>query len=217
MHLYTTDKARFRVWAGTRNKLLNLYDLRQFSSYQVGGNCSCDDKVRSNYAGSTYNQQHCGKSPYIKAMLYIHVCMHTHLYLIDTHAMCMCECNNSVCFFLYLGSLVLSTIPSTSTMKKWESLVQNFIGGLCNCQTFQNDTEQLTCCSPNFSFNLWCVCTIVFWKNTHGQSTLQVCQTGGWALFWVFWHLTSLVPRPCPAVCHLQYRTRGEPGNEASI
>ena len=28
------------------------------------------------------------------------VCMHTHLYLISTHAMCMGECNNSVCFYV---------------------------------------------------------------------------------------------------------------------
>ena len=39
-------------------------------------------------------------------------------------------------------------------------------------------------------------CTIVLWKSAHGWSTLKVCQRGGWALFWVFPHLT-MKERPC--------------------
>ena len=37
---------------------------------------------------------------------------------------------------------------------------------------------------------------IVSWKSTYGRSTVQVCQTGGYALFGVFWHLTTK-ERPC--------------------
>ena len=33
--------------------------------------------------------------------------------------------------------------------------------------------------------------TVVLWKNTHGGSTLQDCQSGGWALFEVFPLLTT--------------------------
>ena len=40
--------------------------------------------------------------------------------------------------------------------------------------------------------------TIVSQKSAHGWSTLQVCQRGGWALFSVFWHLTT---KECP--CHV--------------
>ena len=40
--------------------------------------------------------------------------------------------------------------------------------------------------------------TIVSWKMVHGRSTLQVCQRGGWALFWLFPHLTM---KECP--CHV--------------
>ena len=39
--------------------------------------------------------------------------------------------------------------------------------------------------------------TVVSWKNAHhGQSTLQTCQRGGWALFRVFPHLT-MKEQPC--------------------
>ena len=44
------------------------------------------------------------------------------------------------------------------------------------------------------TFALWL--SIILWKNTHGSSTLQVCQRGGWALFWVLPHLTMKEP-PC--------------------
>ena len=33
--------------------------------------------------------------------------------------------------------------------------------------------------------------TVVLQKRAHGRSTLQVCQRGGWALFWLFPHLTT--------------------------
>ena len=38
--------------------------------------------------------------------------------------------------------------------------------------------------------------TVVSRKSAHGQSTLQVCQRGGWALFRVALHLTTK-ERPC--------------------
>ena len=40
--------------------------------------------------------------------------------------------------------------------------------------------------------------TVVSRKSAHGRSTLQVCQRGGWALFWVFLHLAI---KECP--CHV--------------
>ena len=39
--------------------------------------------------------------------------------------------------------------------------------------------------------------TIVSQKSTHGQCISQVCQRWGWALFWVFLHLTTRVPMSC--------------------
>ena len=63
-------------------------------SYQVCGNCRCDDLVWSIYAGTTCNQQHWGISIYIYMFC---VCMHTHTSLrMNTHTthihMCMCIC-----------------------------------------------------------------------------------------------------------------------------
>ena len=65
--------------------------IMQFSSYQVYGNSSCDDTVRSNYAGSTYNQQHCGVSistvmyehPYVYAHTHVHLLVHTYMHSDD--------------------------------------------------------------------------------------------------------------------------------------
>ena len=38
--------------------------------------------------------------------------------------------------------------------------------------------------------------TIVSWMSARGWSSFQVCQRGGWELFWVFPHLT-MKERPC--------------------
>ena len=40
--------------------------------------------------------------------------------------------------------------------------------------------------------------TVVSWKSANGRSTVQISQRGGWALFWVFLHLTT---KECP--CHV--------------
>ena len=44
---------------------------------------------------------------------------------------------------------------------------------------------------------------IVLQKSTHGWTTLQVCRSGGWALFWVFLHLT-MKERPCDVYSDLR-------------
>ena len=63
-------------------------------SYQVCGNCRCDDLVRSIYAGTTCNQQHWGVSIYIYTC-FVCVCIHTHLcaWIHTRHIhMCVCVC-----------------------------------------------------------------------------------------------------------------------------
>ena len=44
---------------------------------------------------------------------------------------------------------------------------------------------------PNFTANHPITYTVVSRKRAHEQSTLQVCQRGGWALFRLFLHLTT--------------------------
>ena len=49
-----------------------------------------------------------------------------------------------------------------------------------------------TCSQAQTKALFWfAVCSIISRKSAHGQSTLQVCQRGGWVLFHVFLNLTT--------------------------
>ena len=47
------------------------------------------------------------------------------------------------------------------------------------------------CRSGLFCMRAICCTIVASWKSTHGRSTLQVCQRGGWALFQEFMHLLN--------------------------